>query len=113
MAAIKFKNYTDESFSWKWNGNAYTFKAGAEMYMDEGEARHFAKHLIDRELNKLGLRTDLAGKRTELEALCLPGEESEVTIEEAVNLNEVKKRKDVKSEKSKKKVEEEFADLNQ
>lgn len=52
--AILFLNWTGEDFSHTWGGVLYTFKAGQTMYLEEGLAVHFAKHLANREINKLG-----------------------------------------------------------
>lgn len=107
MSAIKFKNFTEESFSWKWNGNEFTFPAGMEIYLDEHEAKHFAKHLVDRELNKLKIPTNNLTERAKLEIQCFPTDES-VTPLVALNINEVEKKK---TKSSKKVEEEEFKDL--
>ena len=47
-----FRNYTNEGFSWKWDGVPYDFPAGREMYLEDHLADHFAKHLVNRELTK-------------------------------------------------------------
>jgi hypothetical protein len=52
--AILFLNWTGEDFSHTWGGVEYTFKAGQTMYLEEGLAVHFAKHLANREINKVG-----------------------------------------------------------
>lgn len=46
-----FHNFTDKPFSWKWNGKLWTFKAGEKKYMPAYLAEHFAKHLVNRELD--------------------------------------------------------------
>lgn len=107
MSAIKFKNFTEESFSWKWNGNEFTFPAGMEIFMDENEAKHFAKHLVDRELNKKGIPTNNLSARTPLEEQCFPSSEV-VTPLVALNINETTK----KTKKVAKVEEKEFSDLN-
>ena len=83
----------------------YTFKAGTEMFLEDFKAQHFAKHLVDRELNRLNIPTSSAAKRKELEVLCFPTDEV-VTPVEALNLN-----KKVEVKKKGKKVEKEFEDL--
>lgn len=103
MDAVKFKNWTSEEFSWKFNGINHAFPAGMEIYMEKDKAHHFAKHLTDREMNKLGLRTDMVSERTKLEAKCFPVDEV-VTPEIALDINE-------KAKKKPKKVAEEFPDL--
>ena len=111
MKAIKFKNFTDRDFSWKYDGIEYTFGAGQETYLEDFKAKHFAKHLIDRELTVLGIRTDSANKRIELEVLCFPGD-APVSVAKALDMEE--KHKEVKRKgRPKKVVEEEFSELNE
>lgn len=117
MQAIKFKNFSTEDFTWSFNSIPYTFKAGQEMYLEDFKAKHFAKHLIDRELNRQNIPTNDKQNRAKLEALCFPGDAPAVTEDEAIDIEETKKeeeRKEIKAKKGKKKVEveEEFADLN-
>lgn len=107
MSAIKFKNFTEESFSWKWNGNEFTFPAGMEIFMEENEARHFAKHLVDRELNKKNVPTNNLSARNLLEVQCFPSNEV-VTPLVALNINETAK----KIKKVTKVEEKEFSDLD-
>lgn len=104
MKAVKFKNFTDEEFSWKHDGVPYTFAPGQEIFLEDFKAEHFAKHLVDREINKTGKRTDYLPLRQELTAKCFPSDEV-VTPLEALNIEENKKVKKVK------KVEPEFEDL--
>lgn len=107
MKAVKFKNFTNEDFEWKWDGNSFKFPAGIEIYLEEDQAHHFAKHLVDRELNKTNTPTNNQQARKALGVQCFPTEEA-VTPVEAINLNETKK----KSTRVTKKVEEEeFSDL--
>lgn len=104
MEAKQFHNFTGTDFTWKWDGIPYTFKAGQTMFLEDFKAEHFAKHLIDRELNVMGLPTNDMVTRKRLEGKCFPSDEV-VTPLEALQQNEGAK---VKKEK---KVEEEFADL--
>lgn len=106
MEARQFRNFTSEDFTWKFGGMAYTFKAGQTMFLEDYKADHFAKHLVDRELNKLNIPTNMEAKRIELTAKCFPSDEV-VTPIEALNIEEGKK---VVSKKAKK-VEAEFEDL--
>ena len=106
MKAVRFKNFTDEDFVWKFDGVPFEFKAGQEIFLEDYKAEHFAKHLVDREINKTGKRTDYLPLREELMAKCFPSDEV-VTPLEALNLNE--KAKVVK----KKKVEPEFEELKE
>lgn len=104
MQAIKFKNWTNEEFTWKFNGIPHTFPAGMEIYMEADKAYHFAKHLTDREMNRLNIPTNMDSKRAELGAKCFPSDEA-VTPEVAIDINEKAKVKKAK------KVVEEFPDL--
>ncbi len=110
MQAIKFKNYTNEDFTWSYDSVPYTFKAGQEMYLEEFKAKFFAKHLADRELNKANKATNDVQARNAIEAQCFPADDA-VSPEVALDINE--KVKAAKG-KGKKKVEkeEEFEDLN-
>ena len=105
MEAKKFVNFTSEAFTWNFNGMAYTFQPNQAMFLEDYKAEHFAKHLIDRELNAQGIPTNNMAKRAELEKLCLPSDEV-VTPIEALNIEETKK-----VTKKAKKVETEFEDL--
>jgi intergrase/recombinase len=109
MEAKKFKNWTNESFSWKYNGIEHTFPAGMEIYMEAEKADHFAKHLVDRELNKLNLPTDHT-RKVELFNNCFPSDEV-ISEEQAMNINEEVKAKAKRGRPAKVKKEEEFADL--
>jgi len=91
IKAIKFKNYTDKDFTWTYDSVPFTFKAGTETYLEDYKARHFAKHLIDRELNEEGVATNRTSRRLELETLCLPKDE-EITPVEALQIEEPKKK---------------------
>lgn len=53
MKAIKFVNFSDETFIGKYDGEAFTYEPGKEEWLPSGIAMLFAKHLIDREINKL------------------------------------------------------------
>lgn len=51
---IAFTNFTTEPFEQTWNGNrAYRFEVGKSYYLPFYLAEVFAKHLVDRELNRL------------------------------------------------------------
>ena len=62
---VKFTNFTDEDFTWTWNKRPWTFKAGQFMFLEQGIANHFAKHLVNRELIKEGRDTDTSPKKPE------------------------------------------------
>lgn len=118
MAEVKsvvFKNFTDEEFVCSWDSVPYRFPAGKEMYVEDWKAAHFAKHLVDRVLNKQGLITSNKVVREPLLAQALP-EGLSLSKDEAFDLHareEVEeKAQEVKKKTSKKVVvEEEFPDL--
>lgn len=106
MEAKLFKNYTDEVFTWKFNGMVHTFQPGQEIYLEDFKADHFAKHLVDRELTKANIQTNNEQARKQLTAKCFPVAEV-VTSEEALNLNTKKEKKsEVKEEKEFEELEE-------
>ena|SRR3990167_2620755 len=105
--AKKFKNWSNEEFRWKWDGVEHVFPAGMEIFLESPKAYHFAKHLVDRELNKMSKPTN-SPLRDELLAKCFPSDEV-ISESEALNI-----REEEKSRKKVKKVvvkEEEFVDL--
>lgn len=57
MKTALFNNFTDTEFIGYWDGKGKKFAPGVSVYMPDYLARHFAKHLVNREL----LRTDAAG----------------------------------------------------
>jgi hypothetical protein len=92
MKAIKFKNFTKESFTHTWDSVPYTFKPNQEMYMEDWKAEHFAKHLIDRELNKIGALTNDQVKIAEMKKKCLIPDEEVVSESEIIDKNEKVKK---------------------
>jgi len=101
---LKFKNFSNEDFAHTFDSIPLTFKAGQEIYLEDFKAYHFAKHLVDREMNKLGIPTDRAQIRKELGGRCFPKDEVRVTPIEAIQIEEGKKEKKV----VKKVIKEEF-----
>lgn len=104
MNAKKFKNFTDREFTWKFDGIPHTFPAGMEIYLEDYKADHFAKHLVDEEMNRMGLRTNNMVKRQELIDKCFPTDEV-ISQSDALQINE---KAQIKVEQ---KVEKEFEDL--
>jgi hypothetical protein len=51
----RFTNWSNHDFTWKWAGEEATFEAGESRIMPIGLAEHFAKHLTNRELTRVGL----------------------------------------------------------
>ena len=103
MEAVKFKNFTETDFTWKFNGVPHTFKAGTEIFLEKDRADFFAGHLVDEEMNRLKLVTNNMAERNKLLAKCFPSDEVVSPIE-ALQVNEKAKRRT-------KKAEVEFEDL--
>lgn len=57
MQNATFHNFSIEAFTGYWNGKPKTFKAGERVYMPAYLAEHFAKHLANRELIRIGKET--------------------------------------------------------
>lgn len=106
MEAKQFHNFSNEDFTWKFDGIEYTFKAGQTMFLEDFKVVHFTKHLVDREMNRAKLPTNHQ-TRTTFEAKCVPSDEV-VTPREALDINE-KAKVVVKA----KKAEVEFAGLSE
>ena len=47
---VLFTNWTKEDFTYTWDKEPYTFKAGESRYLPAYLAEHFASHLTDREM---------------------------------------------------------------
>ena len=52
MKTALFVNFTNEDFTGFWDGIGKNIKAGESLYMPDYLAKHFAKHLTNRELIK-------------------------------------------------------------
>lgn len=123
--SVLFTNWTKEDFVCSWGGKPYTFRAGSSEQIGVGDyehnlglAKHFAKHLVDRELNKRNVPTDHFS-RAEFEQNCFVEYSAvsdvpahEVTVDKESGLVKTVEeigREDVKTgkvtKKSKKKVE--------
>jgi len=105
MEVKKFKNYSEDDFIYSFDGVPHTFKKGMEIFLEDYKAEHFAKHLVDREMNRMNVLTNNMSVRAELLTKCFPTDEVAPTISEAIDTNEKKKVKVTK------KVETEFEDL--
>jgi hypothetical protein len=57
MEAVIFTNFTDEDFVQNYGGTPQVFKARTSTWMEKPMAEFFAKHLVDKELNRLNLST--------------------------------------------------------
>lgn len=58
--AALFLNWSSEKFVGEWDSNKYPFEPGESKWFEEGIARHFAKHLANRELNRDGKEYDMS-----------------------------------------------------
>lgn len=54
MKTAIFTNFSNEPYTGSWNGKLRKFESGESQPMPDYLARHFAKHLTNRELLKLG-----------------------------------------------------------
>lgn len=54
MKIVTFFNFTNEDFTGSWDSVTQTIKAGERIPMEDWRAAHYAKHLVNRELNKIG-----------------------------------------------------------
>jgi hypothetical protein len=59
---VLFVNFSDEAFTGYWNSVPETFAPGQSKHMQDWLARHYAKHLANRELLKAGLETHTSPK---------------------------------------------------
>lgn len=55
MPTALFYNFSDHPFVGRWNGEDEPFAPKEKRYMPAFLAQHFAKHLVNRELHRLGL----------------------------------------------------------
>ena len=89
---VTFKNFSETDFIYPFDGKEYTFKAGQSYDMEQGEALHFQKHLVDRELTAREdnrekdkgkeIRTNNEVERKKLEDQCISAVKEEVVEEE-------------------------------
>lgn len=49
-----FVNFSKTLFTGRWDSVPYNIKPGQEVMLEDWKANHFAKHLVDRELQLLG-----------------------------------------------------------
>ena len=54
MSTALFTNFSSEEFIGHWDGKPRKFAPGESLYMPDYLAKHFAKHLTNRELIKIG-----------------------------------------------------------
>lgn len=115
-----FRNFSDEDFTHAWNSIPQFFPAKSEIYMEDGLADHFAKHLVDREMQKDKLpdgtrKTVDDPSRTEYMAKALIATQPEPALaqfpEEVQVANKNKRGRPKKEDIKEEKVEEEFEGL--
>jgi hypothetical protein len=128
--AVLFTNFTNKDFTWTWANVPYEFKSGQSVYMEDWKAKHFAKHLVDRELQERGrqvndpLREELLEKCFSQEIKVEETKMSDTLLNENADLEFEEELEEVKEEveeiKEKKKPgrkakveEEEEKDLNE
>lgn len=119
VKSVVFKNFTDEEFVCSWDSVPYRFPPGKEMYVEDWKAIHFAKHLVDKVMNKKRMITSNMVERNKFLVQALPEAEI-ISADEALDKNareevaekEKEIKKEVKTKKASKVVtEEEFPDL--
>ena len=94
MEAVLFTNFSNDVFTHEWDKQQYTFQPGQTIYLQDYLARHFAKHLIDREINRIDRNTSDILLREQMMKRCVAGTStptaSAVQIEtEILNKNEI------------------------
>lgn len=65
MPVACFYNFSDFEFTWAWGGEAMTFAPKEKKFMPAYLAQHFAKHLVNRELQRMGLDHECSPKQPE------------------------------------------------
>ena len=83
---VRFTNFSDKDFFWKIGGKAKRVNAQKTYIMELFKAEILATHLIDKELNSKGIKTNDVLRRKELLDKCISG--CDVTlIDDIGNLN--------------------------
>lgn len=101
----------------KWDGVPDSFQPGASRYMEDWRADHYAKHLINRELDKQDKPTSDMKLRADMYKLCVMDQSAievpaSTVAMELMNQN-IEKPKKKASLKKETKAEPEFPDLKQ
>lgn len=111
--AVRFTNFSDEDFVGVWDREEFLIPAGESIMLQEYLAKHFAKHLIDRELNKQNKSTNLVQYRNPMIEKCIGKvfieAESDLKLEQKM-FNQPKKNEEVV--KKPVELEEEFEGLD-
>lgn len=122
MKSAQFINFSNEAFTGYWNSEPTEFgplgSSNDRMYMEDWKARHFAKHLANRELLKKGEETHTSPKNPEQDVIFMDmfnqayssGEDdmSEAQLATALIDKNIRAKKPKKTEE----IEEEFPELN-
>jgi hypothetical protein len=94
MESILFTNWSNEPFTHTWDKESFTFQPGQSIYLQDYLAKHFAKHLANRELMKIQDKAIYAGNENSLvfmefrdKALSQPLEASTSLQAEIVTIN--------------------------
>lgn len=98
MKVALFINFSNEAFVGMWNSKPEKFapngEKGDRKHMEDWKAKHYAKHLVNRELLKKGLENETSPKFPEQhphfmelfnQAVIIDDEEIELTPEEAAS----------------------------
>lgn len=96
--AKRFTNFSDEDFTGEWNSEKFLIKKGETLLLQDYLAEHFAKHLIDRELNKQKINTSLQVERQKLYNLICGSVEVESSSPEKLETEILNKKEEVKKE---------------
>lgn len=115
METALFVNFTNRDFTGFWDGKPKLIKAGQCIYMPDYLAKHFAKHLVNRELINAKKETLTSPKRPEevpeymelFNKAYIPDEDKEKTITQKeddidVQIEVANKNKELKKEADKK-----------
>ena len=115
-----FVNFSDEDFTWSYDNQPWTFKAGQSVALADEHFAHFSKHLVNRELQKDNKLVD-DPKRVDYLAKCAVEVEADPELAEmpeevkVLNANVKKARKPKQTPKESPKEEEpkEFPTLSE
>ena len=112
--AVRFTNFSDEDFVGVWDKEEFLIPAGESIMLQEYLALHFAKHLIDRELNKQNKSTNLVQYRNPMIEKCIGKvfieAESDLKLEQKM-YNQPKEEKEEKPATKPEEPENEFEGL--
>lgn len=111
MQSKVFVNFSEEAFVGVYGGVEYPFQSGESMMLQDYLADHFAKHLVDRELQKQGKLVN-DSSRPELLKKCFGERTLSEVSEEKLEAELLNEKVEIKKKAGRpKKVEEEFPEL--